>query len=271
MPLALLAACGTPPPSAPVAVVSKPAEQVRALAAPSVVSLVTFRLDRVSDALLPTRRGSAVAVAIDSFLTDCRNLLGADVVTLGRRGRIGLAFLDSGYFGEDVCLLRSEEIVGIPVRAVRDAANVAAGEQVFAIADPEGRGPVLQPAAVIGKRPGGEAVWLQTTAAIMSGWSGGAVFDVEGNLLGIAMTPTGMAGRQVVTFADDSPLLPTAVARVGADGSTDHPDSIADGRARAAFGVPSATIDTLTVLAPAQRASIDRFFGPHAIVDTPPR
>ena len=199
-----------------------PAEQVRQLAAPSVVSLIGFGLDRSTDELYPVGQGSAIAVTAHTFLTDCRNLVGADAVVLSSGRQQGLAYLDPEYYGDDVCVLRSQELVGKPVHAVRDAGDVRPGEQVYAVADPEGLGPVLQAAALTGTRRDSGIAWLQTTAAVTTGWPGAAVFDTQGNLLGVAIRPRGIAGQQVVAFTQDLPLIPTTLARAdtgGADGS----------------------------------------------------
>ena len=111
-------------------------------------------------------QGSAIAVTAHTFLTDCRNLVGADAVVLSSGRQQGLAYLDPEYYGEDVCVLRSQEIVGKPVHAVRDAGDIRPGEQVYAVADPEGLGPVLQAAALTGTRRDSGIAWLQTTAAV---------------------------------------------------------------------------------------------------------
>ena len=208
----MLAACAATqeplPRPAPAA-----AEQVRQLAAPSVVSLIGFGLDRSADELYPVGQGSAIAVTAHTFLTDCRNLVGADAVVLSSGRQQGLAYLDPEYYGDDVCVLRSQELVGKPVHAARDAGDVRPGEQVYAVADPEGLGPVLQAAALTGTRRDSGIAWLQTTAAVTTGWPGAAVFDTQGNLLGVAIRPRGIAGQQVVAFTQDSPLIPTTLAR----------------------------------------------------------
>lgn len=236
-----------------------PAEQVRQQAAPSVVSLIGFGLDRGTDELRPLGQGSAIAVTAHTFLTDCRNLLGADAVVLSSGRQQGLAFLDPEYYGDDVCVLRSQGIVGEPVHAVRDASDIRSGEQVYAVADPEGGGPVLQAAVLTGARRDSGIAWLQTTAAVTTGWPGAALFDTDGNLLGVAIRPRGIAGQQVVAFTRDSPLIPTTLARAdtGNDGSQ---RLLTVALPEPAAGPADASADTLTSLPPTQRASLDRFF-----------
>ncbi|MFZ1431016.1 MAG: serine protease [Geminicoccaceae bacterium] len=254
----MLAACARPqPPPAPP---PSPAEQVRRIAAPSVVNLVGFTLDRTIDELRPADSGSAVAVSADVFLTDCRNLVGADVVALATDRGVGLAVLDPEYYGEDICVLRSQEIVGVPVKGVRDAATVRPGEQVFAVADPEGDGPTLRPAVITARQHDEVATWLQTTIAVTSGWSGGAIFDAQGNLLGLAMRPRGIAGRQVAAFSLDAPLLPTRLARVGSDDAQGSDRLLAIVLPALAPSPADTSAGSLSALQPTQRASLDRFF-----------
>ncbi len=255
----MLAACGRPQPPPPPPAPS-PAEQVRQGAAPSVVNLVGFTLDRTQDELRPAGSGSAVAVSADAFLTDCRNLVGADVVALATDQGVGLAFLDSEYYGEDICVLRSQEIVGVPVRAIRDAATVRPGEQVFAVADPQGQGPTLRPAVVTAKQRDEAAAWLQTTIAVTSGWSGGAIFDAQGNLLGVAMRPRGVAGRQVAAFTRDAPRLPTRPGPVGGGDAQESEPLLAIALPPLTGTANDTSPGSLSAMQPAQRASLDRFF-----------
>ena len=234
-----------------------PAEQVRQLAAPSVVSLIGFGLDRGTDELHPVGQGSAIAVTAHTFLTDCRNLVGADAVVLSSGRQQGLAYLDPEYYGEDVCVLRSQEIVGKPVHAVRDAGDIRPGEQVYAVADPEGLGPVLQAAALTGKRRDSGIAWLQTTAAVTTGWPGAAVFDTDGNLLGVAIRSRGIAGQQVMAFTQDSPLIPTTLVLADTGGAQ---RLLAVALPEPAAGPADEPAGTLTSLPPTQRASLDRYF-----------
>lgn len=255
----MLVACARPqqPPPAPP---PSPAEQVRQVATPSVVNLVGFSLDRTTDELRPTGGGSAVAVSTDAFLTDCRNLVGADVVALATEKRVGLAVLDADYYGEDICVLRSQEIVGVPVEAVRDAATVLPGEQVFAVADPQGEGPTLRPAVVTGKQRDEAAIWLQTTIAVTSGWSGGAIFDAQGHLLALALRPRGIAGRQAAAFSLGASSLPTRPVPPGAGDAEGSEQLLAIALPAFAASPADGSAGSLAALQPMQRASLDRFF-----------
>ena len=73
-----------------------------------------------------------------------------------------------------------------PVPGFRDYASLAVGEVVFTIGSPKGLVNTLGHGLLSGlRRSEGEAEYIQITAPVSEGSSGGGLFDDRGNLIGV--------------------------------------------------------------------------------------
>jgi serine protease Do len=86
-----------------------------------------------------------------------------------------------------------------PVPGIRPFEALEVGETVYAIGNPLKLDRTLSEGLLSGKREAGERRYLQTTAPISPGSSGGGLFDARGNLLGI--TSFTLKGAQSLNFA----------------------------------------------------------------------
>ncbi len=158
-------------------------------------------------------QGSAVAISRNLLLTNCH------VVYAGKSKAKGIYLFheknSDNYFsakifassvGQDKCILKSEKkLKPIPMR--NDADEIKVGEQVLALGYPiagdvEGLTGVIAPLSLsegivsaIREDLKLKTNMIQTTAYIINGSSGGALLDLNGNLVGI--TTQGIVGTSL--------------------------------------------------------------------------
>jgi S1-C subfamily serine protease len=130
-------------------------------------------------------QGSAVAVAPDRLLTNCHLLTGREVVLIVQGDAVDVARLIAADPASDRCVLAPEARTLRPVDALRSYADLRVGERVFTIGSPSGLERTLGEGLISGLRRQGGVPYVQTTAPISQGSSGGGLFDVHGNLIGI--------------------------------------------------------------------------------------
>jgi serine protease Do len=146
--------------------------------------------------------------------------------------KFGGKLLDARVFGifkeADLAVLKIEA-KGLPALDIADSEKVKQGQLVLAIGNPEG----LKNSVSIGVISGiarernidGTVVYLQTDAAINSGSSGGALVDVNGNLVGIpTFILTEGGGSEGLGFALPSRLVYRIYQQIKADGRVHHGD-----------------------------------------------
>ena len=149
-----------------------------------------------------TSYGSAVAISDDLALTNC-HVLGSGQGTL----RVGAdkenstedVELAAADFDADRCVLHVKGLKLQPVRGIRLINNLDVGETVYAIGNPRGLRRTISQGLVSGVRDLADARFVQATAAISPGSSGGGLFDTRGNLVGI--TAFTLAESQQLNFA----------------------------------------------------------------------
>jgi peptidoglycan hydrolase-like protein with peptidoglycan-binding domain len=130
-------------------------------------------------------QGSAVAVAPSLLVTNCHVVGDRPFIMLvrdktGHRARLAAA--DSA---SDRCILRVEGVALKPIPGVRRLADVKVGERAFSLGSPRGLDRTFGEGVIAGVREMGGLRYVQTTAPISPGSSGGALFDESGNLIGI--------------------------------------------------------------------------------------
>jgi Flp pilus assembly protein TadD len=175
-----------------------PAELFKRLS-PSVFVVETLDAKGTAIAL-----GSAVSVAKDEVVTN------RHVVEDGKAWRVRqgdsiwtarIAFLDSGH---DLCGLQVSGLSATPV-TTRAVSTLSVGERVYAIGAPEGLELSLSEGLVSGLRKFEGVSFIQTTAPISHGSSGGGLFDAHGKLIGI--TTSTVKDGQNLNFAIPAELV----------------------------------------------------------------
>lgn len=132
-----------------------------------------------------TVQGSAVRIGDASFVTNC-HVVGTGQSILVRQGadEATAALLHSDP-ERDLCIIAAPELLPGPKLQVRDSRTVAVGERVFALGAPRGLELSLSEGLVSARRESPEGSYIQTTAPISPGSSGGALLDTHGRLIGI--------------------------------------------------------------------------------------
>ncbi len=167
--------------------------------------------------------GSGVIISPDGLV------LTAGHVVEGRMGRRVTAVLSDGRSlpatvlasnrDSDLGLVKITNITGLPTAPLGDSSTLRRGEWVLATGHPlgqhEGRPPVLRIGRVLrgfGGRFGRDSRSIQTDAPIISGDSGGPLFDLNGRVVGInSMITTG--DRRMFSIHVPVNLAKSAVAK----------------------------------------------------------
>ena len=85
----------------------------------------------------------------------------------------------------DRCLLRVEEGGLNPVRGVRPGTDLVVGEPAYSLGNPSGLDQTFGEGMISAFRAMRGVSYVQTSAPVSPGSSGGALFDARGNLIGI--------------------------------------------------------------------------------------
>ena len=135
---------------------------------------------------LATSQGSAVAVSLTEAITNCHVVARAKTITLANATTRLQAEVIAADRKTDRCYLRVLDGELEPVPGFRDYASLSVGEAVFTIGSPEGLINTLGDGLVSGLRRSENGIeYIQITAPVSPGSSGGGVFDDRGNLIGI--------------------------------------------------------------------------------------
>jgi S1-C subfamily serine protease len=145
-------------------------------------------------------QGSAVAVAPHLLLTNCHVVNHRPMIVLIQDEAIWHATLVAADVKDDRCVLKADGAPMTPVPGVRPYADIAVGEEVFALGAPHHLERTMTDGLVSGRRTLGGRNMIQTSAAVSPGSSGGGLFDARGNLLGIT-TLASLPGWQNLNFA----------------------------------------------------------------------
>lgn len=130
--------------------------------------------------------GSAVSVSEDTALTNCHIVEGKNIILLkGEKEQSSMrATLIYAHPSSDRCILRVRGTLRSVV-GVRSASDLAIGERVYTIGNPSGLTKTLGEGIISGLRQRNDIAYVQTTAQISRGSSGGALVDAKGALVGI--------------------------------------------------------------------------------------
>lgn len=159
-------------------------------------------------------QGSAVAVSPTEVLTNCHVVSGAQKIVLRSGKREWSAQLLRAEPATDRCVLTLKGAKLTPVRGVRAYTELKVGEPLYTLGSPNGLELSLSDGILSGLREDDGQHFVQTTAPISPGSSGGGLFDSRGNLVGITTMILVGRGRvnQSLNFAisadsfwDDNP------------------------------------------------------------------
>ncbi|EQD50942.1 serine protease protein [mine drainage metagenome] len=155
------------------------ASQVFKQDAPSVVVVMTYNA-----AGKATELGSGVKLPDGSVATNCHVLKDGTRYRVRYQGKNYRATLDKSDWNRDVCSL---DVPGLPAppAVLGSTKTLQVGDAVYAIGTPEGLRHTLSEGIVSSLRAVGDGSYIQTTAAISPGSSGGGLFDDHGRLLGL--------------------------------------------------------------------------------------
>lgn len=130
--------------------------------------------------------GSAVLIAPENLLTTCHVLAKAKRIEI-KQEKVAfdaeLVYLD---IERDLCQIRARNLRTTPVE-IGDSDALQVGKKVYALGNPRGLELTLTDGIVsaLRKDPNGMLRYIQTSAPISPGSSGGGLFDSSGRLIGI--------------------------------------------------------------------------------------
>ena len=155
------------------------ASQVFKQVSPSVVVVLTYNAAGKAVEL-----GSGVKLPDGSVATNCHVLKDGTRYRVRYQGKDYRAQLDKADWNRDVCSLSVPGLPAPPV-VLGSTKTLQVGATVYAIGTPEGLRHTLSEGIVSSLRPVDGGSYIQTTAAISPGSSGGGLFDDHGRLLGL--------------------------------------------------------------------------------------
>jgi len=154
---------------------------------PSVFLLVADRRDGTS-------QGSAVAISTTELVTNCHVVQQALKLTLKQGKDEWPATVSRADPGSDRCLVTTSALPLQPVAGMRSYDSLEVGEPAYTLGSPVGLELTLGNGIVSGRRDEQGHHYIQTTAPISPGSSGGGLFDARGNLIGV--TTLVLVGRE---------------------------------------------------------------------------
>jgi TPR repeat protein len=146
-------------------------------------------------------RGSAVAVSASHALTNCHVVKDMNVVLVRVGGASVKAEVVHREIKQDICVIRLAKQTLKPIENSRSFDGLNIGETVYAIGSPAGLENSISQGIISGKRRVKGQWWIQTTAAISPGSSGGGLFDKKGNLIGITTFKSSGVSDEGLNFA----------------------------------------------------------------------
>ena len=162
------------------AAITLPPPQLFKTASPSVYAVLG------QATALATSQGSAVAVSSEEAITNCHVVARAKTITLANATTTLRAEIIAADRKTDRCYLRVLNGKLEPVPGFRDYSTLSVGEAVFTIGSPAGLINTLGQGLLSGLRRSEDNIeYIQITAPVSPGSSGGGVFDDRGNLIGI--------------------------------------------------------------------------------------
>ncbi len=142
-------------------------------------------------------QGSGVLLPSGKIGTNCHVLRNGARFQVGGNKQFVPATLWGGDENKDICLLEAKGLTAKPAQ-LGQAMRLKVGEPVYAVGAPQGLELSLSN-GIVSQLRGSPPPFIQTTAAISAGSSGGGLFDEEGRLVGF--TTLYIEGGQSLNFA----------------------------------------------------------------------
>lgn len=143
------------------------------------------------------RQGSGVLLPSGKIGTNCHVLKTGVRFQVGGGNHFVYATLWGSDEDKDICLLEAKRLSAKPAQ-LGQATRLKVGESVYAVGAPQGLELSLSN-GIVSQLRGGPPPFIQTTAAISPGSSGGGLFDEQGQLVGF--TTLYIEGAQSLNFA----------------------------------------------------------------------
>lgn len=208
---------------APPAPLEATSDLYRTSAAAPVLS-VKDNVDRVGEAVVQVRTpvglGSGFIIDPSGYVMTNEHVIAGEyaiTVTQFRRGRadlervqfnkVRIVALDSTL---DLALLKIEDLPSgpLPTVAIGDSIGLNEGQTVFAIGSPLGLDRTVSQGIVSSRnRPLGGQLYIQTTTQINSGNSGGPLFNLRGEVVGVNNMKPMRVGVEGLNFAIPAAVL----------------------------------------------------------------
>jgi hypothetical protein len=154
---------------------------------PSVVRVEATVPDGIS-------QGSGVAVSPSLVATNCHVIEGATKFSVKQLNTSFSAVLAQSDPIGDRCILEVSPANLTPISGVRSYAELTVGEPLYTLGNPSGLDLSIAGGMLSGLRRDEGRPYVQTSAPISPGSSGGGLFDNQGNLVGI--TTLVLAGKE---------------------------------------------------------------------------
>ena len=160
----------------------------------SIKTISHVRIDKVGDSVWESGSGSGYLVSSKDceVWTNHHVIEDAAVIEVFPRGWTRASGISARVVNStprsDVAVLRMASCQGIPEARLGDSSHMAAGDETYAVGNPLGRNPDSISRGIIShteRFATGLTPYLQTDAAINPGNSGGALFNHEGEVIGM--------------------------------------------------------------------------------------
>jgi len=183
----------SPPPANTVAALQKPqdtspkqidmptAVDVYSRLSRSVLRLYALNTSKKDNEI---SQGSAVALTTRLAATNCHVLEKKEAYGAKTATAVILFRLIAGDARRDVCVIQTDKELS-PIETVRRYEDLKVGERVYAIGSPHGLENTLSEGIISGLRVRDGTKYIQITAPITHGSSGGGLFDERGRLIGL--------------------------------------------------------------------------------------
>jgi S1-C subfamily serine protease len=153
-----------------------------------LASKITVVVKSVNDEKETTTQGSGVILSEEEVVTNCHVIKGASQIEVLIGGEVYSATLRYSDWNRDICSLSVRGLgggLGGRAAVIGSSKTLKAGAKVYAVGAPHGLALTLSDGIVSSLREVEGGNYIQTTAAISSGSSGGGLFDENGALVGI--------------------------------------------------------------------------------------
>lgn len=162
----------------PAVAAAKTPEQIFQQASQSVVVIHAYDVDGN-----PINQGGGVVTARELVTTNCHVIEGAANLEVHYRQQTYGAHRSAANEERDLCQIRVPQL-NAP-RVMLNTGRVRVGQRVYTIGAPEGLELTLSEGLISSLREFDGSQYIQTSAGISQGSSGGGLFDIEGRLIGI--------------------------------------------------------------------------------------